>query len=285
MRRMLENGRSPLALNDDRLRRKRTGRRRHLLLSSSVARGRRLRRSGAAQEATARAAATPAASAATRCRTEGNHGTSAPRSQLPLSTEQARRQALIDVFVARQRSGCRRCADAVAAAGRGGRIGRRVRAAPPRAHRARLPGFDGNGVGGTAGGGDPAGVGGHGVRGTGVANAGSAGASRRWRRRRAERRQMGRRPQQFTTSNAARDLGNLIERTRAPGQQAFVYGAAAPRTQLPPACPDRPTGVVIGRSCHPAYHGLPDCDGSSGIPRGRVPRRALRADTLCAAKG
>lgn len=61
----------------------------------------------------------------------------------------------------------------------------------------------------------------------------------------------------FSTSNAARDLGHLVEVTRAPDQQVFVFGVSY-GTMLAhrylQIFPDQPTAVTLDANC------VPDCD-------------------------
>ena len=92
--------------------------------------------------------------------------------------------------------------------------------------------------------------------------------------------------QQFTTSNAARDLGNLIDRTRSPGQQAFVYGVSYGTywtQRYLQLFPDQPTGVVIDSIVSPGVQFLSDFD-KQWDPVGDAFLADCAADAGCTAK-
>ena len=90
----------------------------------------------------------------------------------------------------------------------------------------------------------------------------------------------------FTTTTAARDLGHLVERTRAPGQEVHVYGVsygtylAQRYLQL---FPEQPTAVTLDGVCQAGLCSLP----MLAYWRDRVGKRFLRecsADAFCASK-
>ncbi|AKT38967.1 uncharacterized protein CMC5_031140 [Chondromyces crocatus] len=90
----------------------------------------------------------------------------------------------------------------------------------------------------------------------------------------------------FTTSEAARDLGALIARTRAPEQRAMVWGVsygtywALRYLQL---FPEQPTAVVLDSVVSPGVQHLSRFDEQYD-PVGREVAAACAADPACAAR-
>jgi pimeloyl-ACP methyl ester carboxylesterase len=90
----------------------------------------------------------------------------------------------------------------------------------------------------------------------------------------------------FTTTAAARDLGALIDRTRAPGQAAFVYGVsygadwAMRYLQL---YPTQPAGVVLDSIPTPGVQFFTNYDGDYD-PVARELMDLCAADELCRSK-
>jgi pimeloyl-ACP methyl ester carboxylesterase len=90
----------------------------------------------------------------------------------------------------------------------------------------------------------------------------------------------------FTTTAAARDLGALIDRTRAPGQAAFVFGGsygaywALRYLQL---YPNQPAGVVLDSIPTPGVQFFTRYDGYYD-PVARELMQLCAADDLCRSK-
>ena len=90
----------------------------------------------------------------------------------------------------------------------------------------------------------------------------------------------------FTITNAAKDLGNVIERTRAPGQKTFVWGGSYGTywaLRYLQVHPDQSAGVVLDSIASPGVQFLSQFDAQfDGVAQKLAD--ACAADATCAAK-
>jgi pimeloyl-ACP methyl ester carboxylesterase len=89
----------------------------------------------------------------------------------------------------------------------------------------------------------------------------------------------------FTTTESARDLGRIIDATRAPGQQVFLYGGSYGTYHVLrylQVYPDQPSGVILDGIAPPGFR---FSDFSTGMDTvGKAALARCGADAYCSSK-